>query len=115
MFLCTYMGRGNADRLPLRFIWNKSEAIATNAYLMMYPNERVARALGDRPGAKEEMFVLLKRAAVTTMTYQGRTYSGGLRKIEPRELQQLGLPEAPDWIRELAGNWETEGRLWPGS
>ena len=115
VFLCTYMGRGNADRLPLRFIWNKSEAIATNAYLMMYPNERVARALGDRPGAKEEMFVLLKRAAVTTMTYQGRTYSGGLRKIEPRELQQLGLPEAPDWIRELAGNWETEGRLWPGS
>ena len=113
MFLCTYMGRGTADRPPLRFIWNKSEAIATNTYLMLYPNERLARILQERPEAREDVFASLKRAASATIGQFARTYSGGLQKIEPRELLAVELPCAPEWLLRV-GRLDARGdRLWP--
>ena len=110
-FLCTYMGRGSTGRLPLRFIWNKSNAIATNAYLMLYPRRKLTAVMRDRPRAHEEVFASLQRAASTTMGDRARTYSGGLRKIEPRELLRVGLPGVPEWLlqvgraRDSAGLW----------
>ena len=111
-FLCTYMGRGNGERLPLRFIWNKSEAIATNAYLMMYPNERLAGWLEEVPRAAEEVFAALGRAASETIGRFWRTYSGGLRKIEPRELLEVGLPGAPEWLVRLGRRGKGGEGLW---
>ena len=111
-FLCTYMGRGNANRLPLRFIWNKSDAIATNAYLMLYPNSELANALKKGPDASEDVFALLRRAAATTIGRLSRTYSGGLQKIEPRDLLRVGLPAPPKWLRQIRRVDHADSRLW---
>ena len=112
MFLCTYMGRGTADRLPLRFIWNKSDAIATNGYLMMYPTKELTCLLKERPTARRDVFASLQRAALTTIAQFSRLYSGGLHKIEPRELMQVGLPDAPEWLQRITRADDEGDRLW---
>jgi len=48
-FLCTYMARRGGDHAQ-RFIFNRSNAIVANTYLMLYPREALARFIG---GAKE--------------------------------------------------------------
>ena len=112
VFLCTYMGRGNADLPPLRFIWNKSDAIAANTYLMMYPNEKLASILEERPKAREGVFASLQRAASTTIGQFSRTYYGGLQKIEPRELLEVELPGVPEWLRQVGRAGDRDDRLW---
>ena len=101
IFLCTYMGRGSRDRLPLRFIWNKSDAIVTNTYLMMYPNEQLRRAMDGKPSLENDLFGILKMATNDIVDQCSRVYFGGLRKIEPRELLHVGLPNVPDWLLRL--------------
>jgi len=39
-FLCTYIARGRRDGRLQRFIFNRSQAIATNSYLMLYRARR---------------------------------------------------------------------------
>lgn len=101
LFLCTYMGRGGRDSLPIRFIWNKSDAIATNVYLMLYPRKKLADLLLNRPSLQEDIFSLLQQTAKLGFSQYGRVYGGDLRKIEPREL--LGVPLAffPDWLEQV--------------
>ena len=112
MFLCTYMGRGNADRPPLRFIWNRSDAIATNAYLMMYPKETLANVLEEDPKASDDVFTSLQRASASAIYECARTYSGGLQKIEPKELLAVGLPGAPEWLLQVGQAGDGGDRLW---
>lgn len=89
-FLCTYMGRGSDHKPPLRFIWNKSQAVATNTYLLLYPTRALADILLQRPRAEAELFASLQRAE-TEVRARARTYAGGLLKIEPRELSNVRL------------------------
>lgn len=112
IFLCTYMGRGSSDRPPLRFIWNKSNGIATNAYLMMYPNKVLSSVFANIPYAKEEVFALLRRAASETISQCSRMYSGGLQKIEPRALLEVGLPGVPEWLLRVARSARASDSLW---
>lgn len=97
-FLCTYMGRGRQGVPPIRFIWNKSDAIAANTYLMLYPRPLLARLLSKEPSLEGDLFALMQETALTSMRGKWRIYAGGLVKIEPRGLLQVPLAATPDWI-----------------
>ena len=97
-FLCTYMGRGGLNTPPLRFIWNKSRAVAANTYLMLYPRPALSELISERPEITALIFALLKETARETMSENMRMYAGGLRKIEPKELLQVRLSSTPEWL-----------------
>ncbi|MFZ0929446.1 MAG: class I SAM-dependent methyltransferase [Syntrophobacteraceae bacterium] len=102
-FLCTYMGRGRGELPPLRFIWNKSDAVATNTYILLYPKPPLDKLLQAEDGAATEIFGLLKKSAVETIDERSRVYAGGLRKVEPGELRQVRLPTSLTWLRRTFG------------
>jgi adenine-specific DNA-methyltransferase len=100
LFLCTYMGRGSVGMPPLRFIWNKSQAIATNTYLLMYPRPRLAAFISQHPEFAGVLFASLKRAAVAGIHDYARVHAGGLFKIEPRELSRVAITMPPETSSE---------------
>jgi adenine-specific DNA-methyltransferase len=100
-FLCTYMGRGRGGMPPIRFIWNKSDAVVSNTYLMLYPRPALAQFLLANPEVEGELFDLLRETARNTMRESWRIHAGGLVKIEPGELLQVRLSAIPAWIRQV--------------
>ncbi|MFQ5852886.1 MAG: Eco57I restriction-modification methylase domain-containing protein [Candidatus Binatia bacterium] len=99
--LCGYMARKNESGESIRFYRNKSQAIATNVYLMLYPKPIIAQSSEDLEVIFDRVFELLLSLNQGDVTYHGRTYGGGLDKIEPKELQRVVLPCVDD-IEELA-------------
>jgi hypothetical protein len=103
-FLCTYMGRGSHEKQPFRFIWNQSDAIGTNLYLMLYPQSGLATMLRRFPERASELFALLGQVTGYELRGEGRVYGGGLHKIEPSELGRISaIPIVERWP-ELAGS-----------
>jgi adenine-specific DNA-methyltransferase len=90
-FLCTYMGRPTArSESPFRFLLNYSQATAANVYLMLYPKPGLATLLQDDPAISRAIWKALSSVASESLIGHGRTYGGGLHKLEPKEL--AGLP-----------------------
>lgn len=99
LFLTTYMGRSSAKNSnPFRFILNRSSAIATNVYIYLYPRPFLKKLLDADTGRTESLHQMLNRLTPKNLIQNGRTYGGGLHKLEPKELAGLPLPEIPDWL-----------------
>ncbi len=91
-FLCSYMGRGSPKQpLPFRFFFNRSAALATNVYLNLYPKAEMQRALAEKPDIESIIWEALNRITPATLIQNGRTYGGGLHKLEPKELSAAPL------------------------
>ena len=88
-FLCTYMGRQRPGRPPFRFFWNRSQAVAANVYLLLYPRARLAAALAADPTLYPAIFDQLTAIRPARFVAEGRVYGGGLHKLEPKELAAL--------------------------
>ena len=71
-----------------RFILNESDAITTNVYLMLYPKRQYARRLNDK-SVLNAVWRSLNEIPPENLVSGGRTYGGGLHKLEPRELMRL--------------------------
>ena len=100
LFLVSYMGRSTVGReRPFRFFLNRSRAIATNGFLNLYPRPAVAAAIKSSPERAEALLTLLNSIPGEVAIRNGRSYGGGLHKMEPRELLSLPLPQIPEWLR----------------
>ncbi|HJT20218.1 MAG TPA: hypothetical protein VJ746_07095 [Nitrospira sp.] len=88
-FLCTYMGRGSEHKQPFRFILNRSQAIGTNLYLMLYPRAELAAMLSQQIDRINDVFAMLGQVTGHELRGEGRVYGGGLNKIEPSELARI--------------------------
>ena len=110
-FLCTYMGRGSHDKQPFRFIWNRSQAIATNLYLMLYAQNSLAIMLGQHPDRAEAVHALLGQVTGHELRGEGRVYGGGLNKIEPCELARVSAASFVKRWPELKSDAKRQGRL----
>lgn len=98
-FLLSYMGRATSKRSsPFRFFLNRSQAIATNGFLCLYPKPALARHLQGDPQREVELLELLNSISAVTLKRNGRSYGGGLQKVEPNELLGLPLPSQPAWL-----------------
>jgi adenine-specific DNA-methyltransferase len=110
-FLCTYMGRGSGEKQPFRFIWNRSQAIGSNLYLMLYPKKALAAMLADHPDRSAEAFTLLGQVTGDELRGEGRVYGGGLNKIEPRELARISAAAFVTRWPELASAAQKQEEL----
>ena len=99
MFLCTYMGRCDGSVSPVRFILNGSRAIAANSFLMLYPKNELKSVLEKMQGGEEEVWRILTGIPSADIKACGRSYGGGLYKVEPKELANVPCDALADWIR----------------
>lgn len=89
-FVLTYMGRGaSAEERPFRFILNRSDAITTNVYLMLYPVGSLANALESGSLTLDDVHEAVRELTGKQLRDGGRVYGGGLHKMEPKELAAL--------------------------
>jgi hypothetical protein len=94
LFLFTYMGRRNAlTGKTMRFIWNRSRAIATNSYFILYPKPSLSGIIRSKPQMQRKVWMALNMISTTDILAQGRVYGGGLHKLEPSELGRVPADE----------------------
>lgn len=110
-FLCTYMGRGSGQKQPFRFIWNRSRAIGTNLYLMLYPQNGLATMLRQHANCAADVFALLGQVTGYELRGEGRVYGGGLNKIEPNELARISAASLVRQWPPLSSIVQRQGKL----
>ncbi len=72
-----------------RFVYNKTNALITNNLHGVYP---IAKSLEDPIRIKALLGYLNSSIALQSLPYVGRTYGGGLLKLEPREVESVPVP-----------------------
>ena len=96
-FVIPYMGRGNSSRKMFRFILNKTNAITTNVYLLMYPKDNYSKCLTDTK-LLNEVWQTLNEVTSEQFAINGREYGGGLHKLEPKELLNIKVHSLPSLL-----------------
>jgi hypothetical protein len=76
--VCTYMARR-----PPAFVRNRAGARLLNIAHGLYPRENLS---------ENELLRLVNVLRIATRREHGRTYSGGLTKFEPREVERIHIP-----------------------
>ena len=109
-FLCTYMGRSSNGAAPFRVILNRSRAIATNVYLMLYPRKPLRRELASESGERA-VLASLNRIVEAQWETNRRVYGGGLYKVEPRELGGIAADALVDALPGLGSAVPGQMRL----
>lgn len=100
LFMATYMTRSRSGSAsPFRFFLNLSQAIGTNVFLLLYPKPVLKSLLAGRDERLFELLDVLNGLAEESVVREGRTYGGGLHKLEPRELANLRLEKTPEWLQ----------------
>ena len=89
-FYCSYMSRLKNGR-SFRFIWNKSNVIVSNNFLMLYPKPQLENALRQRLLTHEDVYQALLHIQTDGFSKQARIYAEGLSKLEPTELGKVGF------------------------
>ncbi len=102
LYFCTYFGRNKKNTRPIRFLFNKSNAIATNSYTLIYPNVRLKKILDNHPEVAELIFIKLQEIPRSILASRGRVYGGGLYKLEPKELGSLPADDIMNVIRKYS-------------
>lgn len=100
-YVLTYMGRGVEQERPFRFILNRSKAIVTNMYLMLYPTSRLQAYLDADPEGLKKVHAALLSLTGDDLRHGGRVYGGGLHKMEPKELAALDASAIAELSRGL--------------
>jgi adenine-specific DNA-methyltransferase len=97
--LCKYMGnRSQPGRRPLRFILNHSCATATNAYHLLYPRPPLEALLDADRNLIRSVWRVLNKISTDLFLVEGRTYGGGMFKIEPGELGNIPVGDLVDLL-----------------
>jgi adenine-specific DNA-methyltransferase len=99
LFLATYMGRSETTgQCPLHFYLNMSHAVVTNVFLNLYPKPFLCKLLMENSNRPAELLRSLQAITYTQMVEEGRSYGGGLHKLEPREMGNVVLQALPGWL-----------------
>lgn len=107
LFLASYMGRGGNGSKPIRFFLNRSKALASNVYICLYPRPFVAKAIAEAPERANDLLQILNDISLDKLRNSGRSYGGGLQKIEPKELRAVRISKIPEWVK-LTRSEQTE-------
>jgi len=90
LFYCTYIGRSDKKgKKPFRFVLNRSKAIVSNSYLILYPKPYLEDAINKDADLTARLLDALNQITGKAMLDEGRVYGGGMHKMEPRELSNV--------------------------
>lgn len=96
LFVCVYMGRQKTkESLPFRFILNRSKAVATNSYHVLYPKPHVQKVLDNNPDLINILWQTLRGISLEMLLNEGRVYGGGMYKMEPKDLASIQIDNWP--------------------
>ncbi|EGR4173834.1 hypothetical protein DDO07_17470 [Vibrio cholerae] len=72
---------------------NKSKAIVSNSYLILYPKPCLEKAIEINPSLNKQLIKALNEITGREMLDEGRVYGGGMHKMEPKELSNVAAGE----------------------
>lgn len=70
---------------------NRSAAVVPNTFLNLYPRPGLQQVLDEQPELLDKIFEALDQISTEHLVSNGRTYGGGLHKMEPKELENLRI------------------------